>query len=210
MNKTRIAALGIIIVSVIIAIYFYNIFPDTIATHWDSRGNVNGYMNKFLGLFLVPIIMLGSFLLFSALPYIDPLKQNIKKFRKQYDIFIAVIILFLLYVYILTIIWNLGYKINLLQFILPGFALLFYYIGILLKSTKRNYFIGIRTPWTLSNDIVWKKTHEKAGRLFKLSALICLIGLIFPEYSILFILVPVIAGSVYLIIYSYLIYPRKK
>jgi uncharacterized membrane protein len=210
MKKIILVTAGIIIFSAVIATFFYNIFPNTIATHWDSQGNVNGYMSKFWGLFLVPIIMLGLFLLFSAIPYIDPLKKNIKKFKKQYDILIMILMLFLFYIYILTIIWNWGYKINLLNFILPGFAVLFYYIGSLLRNTKRNYFIGIRTPWTLSSDYVWDKTHKLGSKLFKLSAIISLIGLIFPKYSIGFILVPIIASAIYLVIYSYLIYPKKK
>ena len=197
-------ALGLIIIALIIGIYAYPQMPDKVASHWNTAGEVDGYMNKFWGIFLMPIVMLGVFLLMTFFPYIDPLKKNVKKFRKYYDGFILVLTIFLLYVYLLTIIWNLGYRFMLSNSMMPALAILWYYIGILLENAKRNWFIGIRTPWTLSSDKVWKKTHELGAKMYKASAIIALIGLFIAPFWMA--VVPPVISAIILIIYSYVIY----
>lgn len=210
MEKTTIFILLIILVSFAAGVYFYPKMPDQMAAHWNSQGQVDSYISKFWGLFIMPLVSLGILLLFLLIPKIDPLKKNIAKFRKYFDLFILLIVIFLLYIHSLSIAWNLGYRFDMGQMILPAIAILFFYIGILLKRAKRNWFIGIRTPWTLSNDIVWQKTHQLASRLFKLLAFVILLGLFFSKYLLWFILLPVIVVALYLIIYSYLEYQKQK
>lgn len=201
MNKSEVVALGIILLSFIIGIYFYNQMPEKMAIHWNVKGEVDSYASKFLGLFLIPVILLMIFLLFIAIPRIDPLKQNIEEFRKYY-------IGFLFYTYILTILWNYGFRFSIAQLITPAFGILFYYCGILIENAKRNWFIGIRTPWTLSNEEVWNRTHRIGGRLFKLAGIISFAGIALQKYALFFVLVPVLLVSIYTVIYSYLEYQR--
>ncbi len=182
--------------------------PEKIASHWNAQGQVNGYMSKFWGLFLMPFISAGLLLLFILIPRIDPLKQNIVKFRKYFNRFIVLIFLFLFYLYILTILWNLNIRFNMIQVLVPAFALLFFYSGILIENAKRNWFIGIRTPWTLSNEKVWDKTHRIGGKLFKICAIISLLGILFQKYAIWLLLLPVIFVTIYLFTYSYLEYHK--
>jgi len=184
--------------------------PERMASHWNSQGEVDGYLSKFWGLFLMPIVSLAIFLLFLLIPRIDPLKKNIEKFRKYFDWFIVLIIIFLLYIYSLTIFWNLGYRFDMGQMMMPALGILFIYIGTLLKQAKRNWFIGIRTPWTLSSDAVWDKTHQLGSKLFKLAGIIALLGIFIPNYALWLVLVPVIAFSLYLMIYSYFEYKKVK
>jgi len=209
MKKIHIIILGIVLVSFIIAIYFYPSMPERMASHWNAKGEVDGSLPKFWGLFLMPIVSLGMFLLFIFIPKIDPLKKNIEKFRKQFDMFIVMIILFLLYIYILTLFWNLDYRFDMTIMIVPAMGILFFYIGFLVEKAKRNWFVGIRTPWTLSNDVVWEKTHKLGGKLFKAAGVIAFFGIFFGEYAIWFVLVPVISVSVYLVAYSYFEYKRQ-
>ena len=75
-------------------------------------------------------------------------------------------------------------------------------------KAKRNYTIGIRTPWTLDNDIVWDKTHRKGEKVFKLTAILTLVGLFFSEYAFLFLFIPLVIGVIYLIVYSYIEYKK--
>lgn len=182
--------------------------PDTVASHWNERGEVNGYMSKFWGLFLMPIISVIMFLFFLLIPKIDPLKENIDKFRKYFDNFILLIILFLFYIYLLTIFWNLDKRFDMGSFIVPPIGILFYYAGILVENAKRNWFIGIRTPWTLSSDNVWDKTHKLGGKLFKIGGIITVFGVFFPKYSFYFIF-PIFFVSIYLFIYSYLEHKKE-
>ncbi|HDI06435.1 MAG TPA: SdpI family protein [Candidatus Aenigmarchaeota archaeon] len=208
-RKNEIIILGIILFSFLFGIYLYPQMPEKIASHWNVQGQVDGYMSKFWGLFLMPLISAGLFLLFIAIPKIDPLKTNIEKFRKYYDGFITLIIIFLFYLYLLTIFWNMGIRFDIIQLLAPAFGILFYYCGILTENAKRNWFIGIRTPWTLSNDAVWDKTHKIGGKLFKISGIVVLFGIFFRNYALFFILVPVILVAIYTIIYSYVEYQKE-
>lgn len=183
--------------------------PEKIASHWNAQGQVDGYMSKFWGLFSMPFMSVGFFLLFILIPKIDPLKTNISKFRNYYDVFVLLTIVFLLYLYLLTIFWNLGLRFSMIQFLVPAFGILFYYCGILIENAKRNWSIGIRTPWTLSNDKVWDKTHKIGGKLFKIVGVIALLGIFFQSYALFFVLVPVISVAIYTAIYSYFEYQRE-
>jgi uncharacterized membrane protein len=89
-------------------------------------------------------------------------------------------------------------------------GILFYFCGVLCEHAKRNWFIGIRTPWTLSSDIVWAKTNRLGGLLFKIAAIIILIGIAFQRYAIFFIIIPVFAVAIITIIYSLIIYQQEK
>ena len=95
MRKANIIILIIILLSFAIAIYIYPQMPDKMASHWNTKGEVDGYMSKLWGVFLMPVISIALFLMFILIPKIDPLKKNIDKFRKYYDGFIVLIILFL-------------------------------------------------------------------------------------------------------------------
>lgn len=200
---------GIIILSFAIGIYYYPQMPEKLASHWNAQGQVNGYTSKFSGLFLMPIISVGMLLLFMLIPRIDPLRSNIRQFRKYFDGFVIMVMVFLFYLYLLTIFWNSGYAFNMIIFLSPAFAILFYYTGILIENAKRNWFIGIRTPWTLSSDKVWDKTNKIGGKLFKIAGLLALLGIFFETHAILIILVPVIIVSIYTVVYSYFEYQKE-
>jgi len=202
--------IAIIVLSFLIGLFFYPYMPEKVASHWDEQGVVNGYMPKFWGVFLVPIISLGLVILFLLIPKIDPLKKNIDKFRNYFDWFIIIFLLFMLYIYMLTILWNLGARFNMFQLMIPAMGLLFFYLGLLMQKAKRNWFVGIRTPWTMSSDYVWEKTHKLGAKLYMLAGIIALLGILLPKIAIWLVLVPIILVSIYTVIYSYIIYKKEK
>jgi len=108
-----------------------------------------------------------------------------------------------------VILWNLGIRISPNVIAPIGIGILFFYIGILCENAKRNWFIGIRTPWTLSSERVWEKTHKIGGKLFKIAGVIAFFGVFFQSYALFFILVPVISVAAYTIIYSYFEYQKE-
>ena len=195
--------------SFVLGIYFYPQMPEKIASHWNAQGQVDGYMSKFWGLFLIPFLLAGFGLFFFAIPRIDPLKANIEKFRKYYNGFIILFSVFMLLIYIQVILWNAGIKIAPNATLPIGIGLLFFYTGILCEKAKRNWFIGIRTPWTLSNENVWNKTHKAGGKLFKIAGIVALLGAFFQKYALYFILVPIILVTVCTIAYSYFEYQKE-
>lgn len=209
MKKAYFIILLIILFSFASGIYFYPLLPDQVASHWNAQGDVDGYMSKFWGAFLMPIIAVGLFLLFYLIPKIDPLKKNIEKFRKYFDIFIVLLFLFLLYMHFLTILWNTGSRFNMGLIMIPALAIIFFYAGVLMQKAERNWFIGIRTPWTLSSDKVWEKTHKLGSVLFKIAAVVSLIGMFFSDCAFWFVLIPALVFSFYTFIYSYLVYRKE-
>ena len=210
MKKSETIILGIILSSLIIGAYFYPRMPEQFASHWNFKGEVDGYMPKFWGLFIMPIIAFVLFLLFILIPKIDPLKKNIDKFRKYFDGFTVIINLFLLYVHTLAILWNIGARFNMVRVLAPAFGTLFYCSGILTKNTKKNWFIGIKTPWTLSSEKVWNKTHKIGGKLFKIAGIIAFSAILFTDYALFLIIVPGILVAFYTFVYSYLEYRKDE
>ncbi|MBI5393081.1 SdpI family protein [Candidatus Woesearchaeota archaeon] len=209
-RKSIIIVLTIVFLSFATAIYFYPQMPEQMASHWNSQGVVDGYMSKFWGLFLMPIISIGLLLLFILIPILDPMTANIEKFRKYFDGFMILFFLFLFYIYILIILINLGKEMNIVFYLVPAFGILFFSIGVMIENSKRNWSIGIRTPWTISSENVWNKTHKLGGTLFKLAGLFSILGLLFQKIAFLLMIVPVVVFSLFLIIYSYILYKKEK
>jgi len=181
------------------------------ASHWNANDQVNGYISRFWGVFLLPLITLGMFLLFLVVPSIDPLKANIAQFRKAFNLFIGLIVAFMIYLYGLTLAWNLGYtNFKMSGAMLPAIGLLFIFIGFMLRQAKRNFFIGIRTPWTLSSDNVWNETHRVGAVLFMISGVLAFIGGFFGGTTAFWMmLVPIIGSTIFLLVYSYVLYQRE-
>lgn len=209
MRKITAAITGLVLLSFILSIYFYPQVPEKMATHWNSQGEVDGYMSKLWGLFFMPLVITGIVIMFLIIPKIDPKKENIAKFRKYYDRFIVILILFMIAVHLQILLWNAGIKISPNSVLPLGIGLLFYYIGILTENAERNWFIGIRTPWTLSSDRVWKKTNHIGGKLFKIAGMAAILGAFFPEYAIYFILVPIMVIAGLTVVYSYIEYQKE-
>ena len=212
--KTKYANLIIIlliVLSIAIGIYFYPLMPAKMVSHWNGQGIADGYSNRFWGLFLLPIVLIFCFVLFRILPKIDPYKKNVQDFIGYYNIFMVIFSLFMFYVFMLSIMFNIYTDMhNMLVYFAPAFGILFYYCGILIQKAKRNWFIGIKTPWTLSSDYVWDKTHKLGGYLFKISAILSLVGVFFEKIAIWFVLVPVIISAITVIVYSYIVYKQKE
>lgn len=203
MKLQYILSLALIVIAFVEGIYFYDELPDPMPSHWNSQGEVDDYMEKDIALFFMPgiaLILLGVFIL---IPKLDPLKKNIEKFRKYYDWFMFLMVAFLIYIYFVTIAWALGYQFSMNYAIMPPLAALFFYVGILCENSKRNWFIGIRTPWTLSSDTVWNKTNRLAGKLFKILAVVFVIGLLLPHEFFIYMIGLVIITAFYPVAYSF-------
>jgi uncharacterized membrane protein len=129
----------------------------------------------------------------------------------MFNLFITVIIGFMVYIHALTLRWNLGYTdFGIGASILPAIGVLFFIIGLMIRKAKRNFFIGIRTPWTLSSDSVWDKTHDIGGILFMASGVIAVIGGFFGgAVAFWSIMVPVLGTTIFLVVYSYVLYQRE-
>lgn len=210
-HTTTIVVLVMIVAASIVGLVLWSQLPEQMASHWNANDQVDGYTSKFAGVFLLPLITLGVFLLFLVIPTIDPLKANIAQFRDVFNLFIALMAAFMLYIHALTLRWNLGYTdFDMSKAMLPAMGILFFFIGYLLRKAKRNFFIGIRTPWTLSSDKVWDETHRLGSVLFMVSGVFAFIGSFFGGMTASwFLFVPIIGSTLITLVYSYILYQRE-
>jgi uncharacterized membrane protein len=207
-----ILSLIMIAAALLLSLMVYPQLPDQVASHWNASDQVDGTMPRFWGVFLMPLLALGMLGLFLLIPAIDPLKANIAQFRRTFNVFIVLILAFLLYMHVLTIAWNLGFQgFHMSTAMLPAMGLLFIFIGAMLRVAKRNFFIGIRTPWTLSSDRVWDKTHRLGAVLFVASGVIAGLGAFFPgQVAYWLVLGPVLLSTVVVLIYSYVLWREEQ
>ena len=210
-RTTTVIVLALIIGAIFAGFLLWNQLPEQMASHWNLQDQVDGYISRFWGVFMMPLMTLGIFLLFMAIPTIDPLKANIAKFREPFNLFIVLFAAFMLYIHGLTLAWNLGYTgFRMSTSLLPAIGLLFILIGFILRKAKRNFFIGIRTPWTLSSDYVWEKTHQIGSSLFMASGVLAMVGGFLGGLAAFwFLFVPLMGSTVFLLIYSYVLYQRE-
>lgn len=200
----------IVLASVLLAGWFYPQLPDKVASHWNADGEVDGYMDKGMATFMLPGMMLVLAAMFWLIPRIDPLKENIEKFRDAYEEMIVVIFLFFFLIFLQMMLWNIGIQISMAATIPIAIGIIFIYISFLLEKAERNWFIGIRTPWTLSSDEVWGKTHKVGGRLFKALGILCVLSVALGGLAFLVIIGGALIVTLYLCWYSYVEYEKEK
>jgi len=201
-------AVVFVVISGVMSVLAAPELPARMATHWNAAGQPDGTMPKAAALALLPAMTASLLVIFTLVPRIDPLRENIASFRSMYDWFVVVFTAFMAVVHGGVIAFNLGYEFDFTLLVLVAVAGLFYYVGVLLEHAERNWFVGIRTPWTLSSDDVWARTHRLGSRLFKLTALVALVGLFFREYAIYFLVIPALLTAGLTVVHSYYLYEQ--
>lgn len=207
-NEKRSLLLGgaFVLLSLAISVYALPRAPETVATHWNAAGQPDGTMGKFAGLFLLPAITAGVVALLLVVPKIDPRRENYAAFRPYYDGFVVAIAGYLTLIHAASVAYNLGYDVDVTTVAIGSVGLLLYYAGVVIGHAEPNWFVGIRTPWTLESDAVWHATHRLGARLFKLSGILALVGIFVPEYAIYLLLVPTLGTAVATFVYSFVTY----
>ena len=208
-RTTTIISLILIAVATLAGILLWNRLPDPMPAHWNAAGEIDGYMSKFWGVFLMPIIAVALLGLFLVIPRVDPLKANIDKFIGIFNGFILAFVVYMLYLYALTLFAALGIPFNMTVMLLPVVGLLFIGVGYMMGKAKRNFFIGIRTPWTLSSETVWDETHKLGSKLFMLGGGVTIVSAFLGETGIWIMLAAMFIAAFVPIVYSYVLYQRE-
>ena len=188
----------------------WHLLPSNVPIHYDYKGEADRYDSKSTMATLVILMNLCVYFIMRYAPVIDPKKrfdqfmQTYKKLRLIIAILISGICCFMIYSGLNRSNENMG------TFLFPFICILFVLLGNYMSTIRPNYFIGVRTPWTLENEIIWKKTHELTGKLWFWSGLVAfIIMLIIPKETKPFMLVGFIVIDVLIpVIYSYLLYRR--
>lgn len=210
MNKFEWASIAVIALTLGLSAWAWPMLPNSVASHWNAAGQVDGYSPKLVALLLAPVISAALLALFAWLPSVDPLRKNYRHFQPQLDGFKLAIVVFMAYIHALVIAYNLGGQFPFTAAMAPAFALLFWQLGELCYSSRRNWFFGVRTPWALSSDRVWEKTHKLAGKVLKACAVISLLGIAFQGMWFVLVLGPVMAALVAAAAVSYLEFKKEQ
>lgn len=140
--------------------------PDTIPTHWNIHGEIDGYGHKPVALLLMPMTMAGLLALFRFLPWLSPRRFEVESFRPTYLSVMLLVLALLAYLHTLMIWAAWSGTADVSRYLVGGVFLFFALVGNVLGRVKRNFWIGIRTPWTLASERVWIDTHRFAARMF--------------------------------------------
>lgn len=208
MSKTDYGMVALLLALIAVTIYGFVNLSGEIAISLDFDGTPGNYMGVIPGLLILPGIGIAVVLFFQILPSIDPLGENYKSFEDLFDFLKLLIAAIFVYLQGMIIAWNLGYRYNPAFMVAPIIFSVYLIAAKILEKAERNWFIGIKTPWTLSSDEVWEKTHKRTAPLFKIASLATLLPLVFPEYSIQFYVIPAVLITLFSTVYSYWIYRK--
>src|SRR6266581_4791737 len=163
--RSRWFGLVIGVLAAVISVWAYPRLPPTVATHWNLNGTPNGFSSRLVAVSIMPLVILAMTGLFNVLPKLDPRKENYAKFIHVYWLIANAVIVFIAVAHVLIISSALGFPVKIDRLMPLGIGLLFIFLGNYLTRVEPNWFVGIRTPWTLSSDTVWRKTRRTGGWL---------------------------------------------
>ncbi|HET7570311.1 MAG TPA: SdpI family protein [Gammaproteobacteria bacterium] len=181
MSYKRSLTVGFVLVlaAFAVAAWLYPSLPDPVPSHWNAAGEVDDYMAKPWGAFITPLFMLGTWAVLAVLPKISPRGYRLDQFIGVYGIVTLAILVTMLVVAIVTLLAATGAQLDLTRIMFIVIGALFVVLGNYMGKMRKNFFIGIRTPWTLANDEVWVRTHRLGGWLFVLAGFaIIVIGIL--------------------------------
>ncbi|MGG0485244.1 SdpI family protein [Priestia aryabhattai] len=208
--KKHVFPLSITLLTLVAWIIALPHLPATMPIHWGANGEADGFATKINAMILTVGIMVLIYFVIAFVPRIDPRKENYKYFSKTYNILLNAVLLLFFFVNMSTILQGLGYNVP-MSYIAPIMAgLVFIIIGNYLQRVRSNYFMGIRTPWTLSNENVWKKTHRLSGKLFFIGGLLILISAFLPDgYKSVILWGSIVLCVAVPYLYSYVAYKKE-
>lgn len=202
------------IAAVIISVVAYRQLPDRMPTHWGATGEANGWSSRLWGAWLIPLMMALVWFIMRAIPHIDPRKANYAKFAGMYDALIILILAFMLGMHAVVILAATGSPVRMDRVMLPAVGVFIAIMGLMIPRAHPNWFVGIRTPWTLTSDLSWERTHKIGGNLFvALGLLMVASTFIAPETAIWVLVIAAIALIIFLFAYSYQVWktdPSKR
>jgi uncharacterized membrane protein len=209
--RKRWFGLAVLAASVVFSLVTYGLLPETVPMHWNVQGQVDGYGPRWQLVVLSPGLIALMWVLLLLLPRIDPLRESYKRFEGTYYLVINTLIVFMGLVHVIAIGAALGWPISIPGAIGAATGVMFMILGNEMGRFQPNWFMGIRTPWTLADPGVWRRTHRVGGRVFVLTGLALVVSqLLLPlevSYIVLMIIIAIIAIG--LPAYSYWLWRQR-
>lgn len=186
MKAKRVLMVLLMIAPLLMVLLVYGKLPEHVPMHWSIDGTVDRYGNKS-ELFLLAGMNVFMGGLFYVLPKVDPKRRNYDRFQGAYEWMILWILGFMTVVMGITLAETMHPgRFDIAKVMCAMVAILFIFLGNMLPKIKRNYFTGVKTPWALSNDTVWNKTHRLGGKCFVISGVLMLISAFLGSGKIMF------------------------
>ena len=196
---------------IITNVVFYPYLPDRIPLHWNILGQVDRTGAKFPSVFIMPVLCILITVLMVILPKIDPRKDNYKKFGDAYYWIMICVLAVLEIMNIIILLVSLGINfipVDIVVKLLVGIMIMI--LGILMPKIKHNYFVGVRTPWTLASEEVWVDTHRHAGKVFFTAGILMIVlAFITGVKSAMFYFAIILIAAFEPIVHSYLVYRKS-
>ncbi len=202
-----VAGLLLALIALIMVAVAYPGLPDPMPTHWNIHGQVDGWMSKFWGAFLFPIVMTAIWLVFLVLPRISPRGFEMEPFARAWGILKVAVLGLLLFMGVLVLRAAKANGSLSQAAMFASIGVLFVVIGNLLGKITRNFFVGIRTPWTLASEEVWYRTHRLAGKCFVAAGLFVIATSVL-HLGVWPIFVSIGLAALWPVAYSYVIYRK--
>ncbi len=201
--------LGVCLVSFIIQLMFYPSLPETIPVHWNAAGEIDGWGPKtaLFGLNLLPV---GILALLVLIPKIDPKKENFIKHKNVYQPFSAMMVIFMVGLSWMSILAAMGIELPVTTILMLAMGIMFILLGNYMPRIRPNYTFGIRTPWTLASETVWKKTHRVGGYVFVISGIVIAACSFFGGWALMIGMGVLLVGVVLVSVYSWFIFQREQ
>lgn len=199
----------LLIISAGLSLWAYPRLPAEVPIHWNFSGEVDGYSSKLFAVLFSPIFLIWIYGILIGVAKIDPRKENYEKFAGAYRIFVNASLTFFVCIHLAIIFSGLGYDVNMDWIVNIGLGLLFVILGNYMPKVKENYFMGIRTPWTLADEAVWARTHRFGGKVFFIGGIIIAVSSFAPSSIRAALLIASIACiTIVPIVYSYAVYKK--
>ncbi len=205
-------ALAILVVQILIAISVFPFLPPVVPIHWDAAGHINGYAPKWVNTVLFPGLGLSMYLLMRFVSGVGPRlgghSGKMANVQVRTTLLVA-LLLFTLVIQLCATAISLGMAVDFAFVMNLALSLLFLIIGNFMGKTRRNFWVGVRTPWTLASDVVWERTHRLGGWLFVAVGLLGIPCSFVPALRLwgLLVLLGLVCG--YLCVYSWWCYQRR-
>ena len=202
--------IALVLAAWLITAYFWPRLPDPMPIHWGVSGRPDDWAPLPWGALVGPLTATGIYVLFLVIPRLDPRRAHVESFARVYDILKTAIVAFMVLITYLSLSAAVSQSALLDTRVISAAAgLLFVVLGNYMPKLRSNFFVGVRTPWTLSNEEVWERTHRLSGKIMVLLGLAMMIsGWLAPAWQVAVVIGGSLAFAAFAMGYSYWLYRR--
>jgi uncharacterized membrane protein len=188
----------------------YSRLPERVPVHWGWSGEPDRFGTRLEGAWLLPAVMVGVWLVTRALPKLDPREANYAKMQSTYDFLVNAVLTTMLAMHLLALAAALGYDVPMPRLVPLLLGVFFVAFGNVLPRTRPNWWFGVRTPWTLSSDRVWTRTHRVAGYAMTATGVVVVLAAALPgRWPMVVALVVAVIAAFWMVIYSYIAWRQE-